>query len=93
VSTDGNGSPVTKGGTILTEEVVERLADEAEAGYDLSKARRVGRPSLDGDKTHSPHVSFRAPAELRAEAEVRAAQEGKTLSQLAREALERYLAS
>ena len=86
------GSPITKGGTTLTDEKVQRLADEAEAGYDLSKARRVGRPSLDGGQKHSPHVSFRAPAELRAKAEVRAAREGKTVSQLAREAFEQYLA-
>lgn len=87
------GQPVTKGGTVLTDEEVNRLADEAEAGYDLDTARRVGRPSLGGGDEHSPHVSFRAPADLRAKAEQRAAREGKTVSQLAREAFERYLAS
>ncbi len=86
------GPPITKGGTTLTDEEVQRLADEAEAGYDLSKARRVGRPTLDGGHKHSPHVSFRAPAKLRAMAEARAAREGKTVSQLAREAFEQYLA-
>jgi hypothetical protein len=35
-----------KDGTPLTEELAEKLADEAERGYDLSKGRRVGRPSL-----------------------------------------------
>lgn len=88
-----SGPPVTKGGTTLTGDEVDRLADEAEAGYDLRKARRVGRPSLGDSEMHSPHVSFRAPAELRARAEARAAQEGKTVSQLAREAFEKYLAS
>ena len=86
------GPPITKGGTVLTDEEVQRLADEAEAGYDLTKARRLGRPSLDGAQRHSPHVSFRAPAELRAKAEARATREGKTVSQLAREAFEKYLA-
>ena len=86
------GRPITKGGTPLTDEEVQRLADEADAGYDLSKARRVGRPALDGGWTHSPHVSFRAPAKLRAKAQARAAREGKTVSQLAREAFEKYLA-
>lgn len=52
-----------------------------------------GRPSLGGGKQHSPRVSFRAPAELRAQAEERAAREHKTVSQLAREALERLLAN
>lgn len=72
---------------------IERLADEAEAGYDLTKAPRVGRPSLGGRHERSPHLSFRAAAELRARAERRAAKEGKTVSQLAREASEKYLAS
>lgn len=85
--------PVTKTGTPLTSEVVEHLADEAEEGYDLTKARRVGRPSLADSDEHSPHVSFRAPAELRRKAEERAKREGKTVSQLAREAFEKYLAS
>jgi predicted HicB family RNase H-like nuclease len=87
------GPPVTKDGTVLTSEEVERLADEAEAGYELATARRAGRPSLTGRPDHSPHVSFRAPPELRAKAEQRAAREGKTVSQLAREAFEKYLAS
>ncbi|MGD0685814.1 MAG: hypothetical protein ABSA03_11945 [Streptosporangiaceae bacterium] len=34
-----HGGPVTKDGTVLTSEEVERLADEAEAGYDLANAR------------------------------------------------------
>lgn len=88
-----SGTPVTKTGTPLTPEVIEHLADEAEQGYDLAKARRVGRPSLADSGEHSPHVSFRAPAELRRKAEERARREGKTVSQLAREAFEKYLAS
>ena len=38
----------TAGGDVLTDEIVEELADEAERGYDLSKATKVtyGRPSL-----------------------------------------------
>lgn len=51
-----------------------------------------GRPSLAGGKARSPQVSFRAPADLRLRAEERAAREGKTVSRLAREALERLLA-
>lgn len=39
---------VTKTGTVLSPEIEEDLADEAEAGYDLEvdAQRRVGRPSL-----------------------------------------------
>ncbi len=91
MSAEHVGSPVTKQGTVLTEAEIQRLADEADAGYDLTKARRAGRPSLDGSRKHSPHISFRTPAELRAKAEQRAAKEGKTVSQLAREAFEKYL--
>ncbi len=91
MSAERVGSRVTKQGTVLTEAEIQRLADEADAGYDLTKARRVGRPSLDGSRKHSPHISFRTPAELRVKAEQRAAKEGKTVSQLAREAFEEYL--
>ena len=37
-----------KDGTPITDELVDELAREAEAGYDLTSARRVGRLSLAG---------------------------------------------
>ena len=80
-------------GMPITDEYLDKVTREAEAGYDLSKARRVGRPSLTGEGKHSPRVSFRVSDEVRAEAERVAEEQGKTVSQLAREALERYLAS
>jgi hypothetical protein len=64
---------------------------EAEASPALVKAGR-GRPSL-GGQGRSPQVTFRAPPALRARAEERAARDGKTVSQLAREAFEMYLTS
>lgn len=73
-------------GRRITEKRAEDIAEET-----LKKIGR-GRPSLTGAKVRSPQVSFRAPAELRAKAEARATREGKTVSQLAREALERLLA-
>ena len=54
--------------------------------------RGRGRPSL-GGQGRSPQVTFRAPPALRAMAEEQAARDGKTVSQLAREAFEMYLAS
>lgn len=81
---------VTESGAQITEEMADQLADEAERGYEL---RGRGRPSLSGSPAESPQVSFRLPAAVREEAARRAAAEGKTVSQLAREALERYLAS
>lgn len=71
-------------GTRLTEERAARLGGEI-----ASRAR--GRPSLTGRGRHSPHVSFRVSAGTRERAERRAAEEGKTVSQVAREALEAYL--
>jgi hypothetical protein len=73
-------------GRRITEKRAKDIAEET-----LEKIGR-GRPSLTGARVRSPQVSFRAPAELRAKAEARATREGKTVSQLAREALERLLA-
>jgi hypothetical protein len=76
----------------LTTEDVERLATEAEEGYDLSKARpqRVGRPRLDA-KHASVRISLRAAPELRAKLEHQAKREGRRVSDVARDALERYV--
>lgn len=52
-----------------------------------------GRKSLSGGTTHSPRVQFRVPDEIREKAEKRAREKGVTLSVLARQALEQYLAS
>lgn len=73
----------------LDEVGAAQLADEAERGYEVPGR---GRPSLTGDAAVSPQVSFRLSPELRERAAQRAAAEGKTVSQLAREALERVLA-
>jgi cytosine/adenosine deaminase-related metal-dependent hydrolase len=72
----------------------DALAAEAERGYDLSKAkrRRVGRPSL-GARGASPRVSFRATPELYRAAKRRAREEGRSVSELAREAVARYIGS
>ena len=50
--------------------------------------QQVGRPSLTGAGQKSPQVSFRVSAETRRRAEELAASEGKTVSELARDALE-----
>ncbi|MGH3545007.1 MAG: hypothetical protein ACRDPW_03665 [Mycobacteriales bacterium] len=52
---------------------------------------RRGRPSLTSPGVQSPQVRFRVPARVREKADLAAAQEGKTVSQLAREVLENYL--
>jgi CRISPR-associated endonuclease/helicase Cas3 len=87
-------NPKTKSGTEVDRQVVDGLASEAEHGYDLSKARprRVGRPSL-GGRGASPRVSFRTTPELYHAAQRRAEKEGRTVSDLAREAVARYVKS
>lgn len=80
-----------KTGAVITDAIAEQLADEAEAGYELRPGR--GRPSLSGEGASSPQVTFRLTGPLRDQAQARAETEGKTVSALAREALERYLAS
>jgi hypothetical protein len=86
--------PRTKSGLEVTPEVADALADEAERGYDLSKAKRqfVGRPSLSGNGT-SPRMSFRITPELYLAMEKRAEKEGRSVSDLAREAVARYVES
>ena len=78
-------------GRRLTNELAEKMAREG-----MSEARRrnlvPGGKSLGGDGSHSPRVQFRVPRSLRAAAEAKAAAEGVSLSTLAREALEHYLA-
>lgn len=75
--------------------VTKKLADEAEAGYDLRKAtpeRTRGRPALGAnEKGASPRISYRVPADLYEAARRRAGKQGRTVSALAREALERHL--
>ncbi|MDA8401172.1 MAG: CopG family transcriptional regulator [Actinomycetota bacterium] len=54
--------------------------------------RSGGRPSLSGRGARSPQIAFRVPPEVRDRAADVAAREGKTVSQIAREALEARLA-
>ena len=85
----------TKRGAKLTKQDIERLADDAERGFDLSRATRErvrpGRPSL--AEGESPRISYRVAPSLFAAAQQKAKDEGRTLSEIAREALQRYLAS
>lgn len=54
--------------------------------------RRRGRPSLtEGEE--SERLSVRVPTQTRRELDKRAAAEGRSASELAREAIDRYLAS
>jgi uncharacterized protein (DUF4415 family) len=83
----------TKSGRPITDQDIESLAAEAEAGYDVDSliARRSkrGRPTL-GNAPASVE-SVRLDPELRRELLERAEAEGTTTSELIREALRRYL--
>lgn len=69
--------------------VTNAYADAAAADA-LAKVG-AGRPSLTGPGQVSPKVEFRVSPALRAKVEQRAAAEGKRVSDIAREALERYV--
>lgn len=75
----------------------ELLADEllqAAQRYQDEHGELVpGRPSLSAPGTHSPHVSFRVPAELAERLDEQSAAEGVSRSTVARRALAAYLAA
>ena len=83
----------TKSGQPITDEDVERLAAEAETGYDVERlmARRNkrGRPAI--GNAPSNVESVRLDPELRRQLLERAQADGTTPSELIREALRRYL--
>ncbi|MBO0806874.1 MAG: CopG family transcriptional regulator [Actinobacteria bacterium] len=79
-------------GTPVTDEVVEELADEAERGYDvdeLLRRRRGGRPPL--GSAPAAVESVRLDPELRRDLLLRAAEERRSVSEVIRSALHRYL--
>ncbi len=85
----------TKSGEPITDEMIERFAEEAERGYEpgqLKGCRRgPGRPPL-GDAAKSVE-SVRLGPDLRDEVARRAETEGVTVSELIRRALRQYLKS
>ncbi|WP_448623989.1 hypothetical protein [Geodermatophilus sp. URMC 64] len=72
-------------GTRLTEQRAAEIVEEVR--------RRGGRPSLTGEAAVSPRIAFRVTPGVRDRAAQIAAREGKTVSQLAREALEARVAT
>jgi predicted HicB family RNase H-like nuclease len=82
----------TKHGRTLSAADVDELARKAEQGFDLSTWRpRRGRPSLDARSgSHSPRVSVRVPEALHRRATARAAEEGRSVSDVVRDLLEGY---
>jgi hypothetical protein len=83
----------TNSGTPVTDELIEQLADEAEAGYDLDQiiARRGkrGRPRLGAEP--STVESVRLDPELKQRLLRRAEDEGVPVSEVIREAIRHHL--
>ena len=81
----------TRSGEPVTDELVEKLAAEAEAGFDVEEIlrRRGGRPTM-GSSAASVE-SVRLDPELGEALRERAAREGRTNSELIRDALRLYL--
>jgi hypothetical protein len=86
------GTVRSKNGRTLTGADVDRLADTAEAGFDLSTWKpRPGRPSLSQPGSgHSPRVEARVPETLHRRVAARATREGKSVSAVLRQLLEEY---
>lgn len=70
-----------------------RLTQEVAGGIVDKVRRSSGRPSLSGEAAASPQIAFRVTSSVRDRAAEVAAREGKTISQLAREALEERVAA
>ena len=70
-------------GRRLTAEVVDELVESAR--------RAKGRPSLTGEPEVSPRIAFRVSRQVKEGLEAIAATEGKSFSEVSRDALESYL--
>jgi len=81
----------TKSGKPITDELLRRLAAQADEGFDVEEIlrRRGGRPAM-GSAAASVE-SVRLDPELSTALHERAEQEGRTNSELIRDALRRYL--
>ncbi|TAK20724.1 MAG: ribbon-helix-helix protein, CopG family [Chloroflexota bacterium] len=81
----------TSGGVEITDEVIARLANEAERGYDPARLRLRGRPRLGA--TASKVAQVRLPPELSTALDRRAIQDHAGRSEVIRRALREYLKS
>ena len=74
-------------GSRLTETAAQELAEQ------VVRASGRGRPSLTAPGERSPQLRLSVPEQLRDDLRARADAEHRSVSELAREAIERYLAS
>jgi hypothetical protein len=81
-----------KDGKAITDDMVEAMADEAEAGYDVEQIlqrRQGGRPAIGSGPASVESV--RLDPELKREILLRASAEGVSVSDLIRKALRQYV--
>ena len=81
----------TVGGVPITEELVERLADEAEAGFSPNQIRGPGRPRLSPGQGPSAVVQVRVDDALHRRLADRAVEDRTSVSTVVREALRLHL--
>ena len=81
-----------KDGSTISDEMVEKMADEAEAGYDveeIARRRTGGRPAMGSGPASVESV--RLDPELKRELLLRASKDGISVSEVIREALRTYV--
>jgi len=81
----------TQSGKVLSDELIEELARKAEDGFDVDEIirRRGGRPPMGASA--ATVESVRLDPQLRVALRERAERDGRTNSDVIREALRRYL--
>jgi hypothetical protein len=84
---------VTKAGVRLDPDYEQRLAAEAEAGFDPATLtrRHTGRPSLSGRAGHSKRVDLRVDDQTYEAIQRIADQDHRRVSDVVRDAINRYL--
>lgn len=87
---EAESNQATSGGVAIPEEEIERLAAEAEAGYEPARLRRRGGRTPMGSGP-AEVVPVRLDPELRQALEARARAEATTASEVIRRALRDYL--
>ncbi|MGI8774748.1 MAG: ribbon-helix-helix protein, CopG family [Actinomycetota bacterium] len=81
-----------KDGTAVTDDMVEKMADGAEAGYEvdeIERRRAGGRPAMGSGPASVESV--RLDPELKRELLLRASKDGISVSEVIREALRTYV--
>ena len=85
----------TKSGRTLDQKALDKLAAEAEQGYDLDRLMPrpwVGRPALGPGHGPSPRINVRLAPDVYDAVVDRARRDGRRVSDVAREAVEKFVA-